>query len=190
MLPALLRNYFGPTAGAGQKAVEPRTSSRMRFRISNPDASSDDGDDDDDDYDGDDHDNDDASSTVSYAAPVYRLPPQALVRIFGYLVEAGRSASGGGFNGSDGADEGSGYGYGSSNASAAKTVTKTSLVAVLLACRPWLESGIPALYANPPLHTAHAFAGLVRVLAQSAAPDSATYFEYHPLVEALDISGE
>ncbi|ORY51348.1 RNI-like protein [Rhizoclosmatium globosum] len=51
------------------------------------------------------------------------------------------------------------------------------------------EKAVPALLHNPPLLSQTAFAKLVRTLAASAAPDSDTVFEYHPLVEELVLEG-
>ncbi|KAJ3209844.1 hypothetical protein HDU82_009292 [Entophlyctis luteolus] len=163
MLPTLLRTYLG--------AKPAPASDRKNIRVLNPDTASNDG------SDGgrvsdDDEDSDSEFEQSIMLPPVYRIPPQAFLRIFDYLAPNSLAADREDVENEDFPGQ-----------------IVTSPVDVLLACRHWLESGIPALYANPPLKGQAAFAGLVAVLSKSAAPDSDSLFEYHPLVESLDIAG-
>ncbi|KAI8617530.1 hypothetical protein BC830DRAFT_1166944 [Chytriomyces sp. MP71] len=174
-LPSLIRSYFGSIAPGGKQAQLRSGSSLAVRRGGRFDREYDD-------YDDDDDDADSEASLQEELAPALQLPPAFFARLFATLG-ADRNAlrnfrvesEGGPVSEAGGSD------------SAVQAVP--SNLDILLVCRAWLESAIPALYANPPLAGPYSFAAFLAVLAASGPQDSDTLFEYNQLVDSLDISG-
>ncbi|KAI9339404.1 hypothetical protein BDR26DRAFT_390496 [Obelidium mucronatum] len=108
-------------------------------------------------------DSEDEDQDIDMLGPaIFRLPPKVFARILDFAL-----------TGSDPSD----------------SEVVEQVLPLLTVCSEWCEAAIPALYASPPLRGPQTFAHFIRILSLSAAPNSTSFFEYHPLVEALNIEG-
>ncbi|KAJ3407358.1 hypothetical protein CcCBS67573_g01313 [Chytriomyces confervae] len=161
MLPALIRTYF--SSGPTRTQTTPSRTAAYRDDVSDSDSE----------Y----EEEDDQRSAA------LRMPPIFFSRLFAQLAVDRRLAREP--LESDETSEGSSHASYHSDSSLAIP----SDVDILLVCRDWLENGVPALYANPPLQGSLSFAAFIAVLSESVAQDSNTLFDYASLVEGLEISG-